>query len=405
MAGVRPLRPGLRRPGPPRLPLPRALVPVAGPHDPRQDDPRGPEPPRRVLTRRRVLTVLLLGGILLGALLVAALVRESNVGGEPNGPVPLRELAARDGRDVGTAVPGPALKNYAGYREELAREFSTLTPENAMKWDAIEPERGTLNWTDADAAVDFARRHDMAVRGHTLIWHNQIPRWLTDGGFSREQLDGIVREHVRRTVGRYRGRVFEWDVLNELTADDGSGYRRSLWSDTLGPDFPARVLRWAREADPDAKLYWNEIAADGISAKSDRFYAFAKALKAAGAPLDGVGFQAHFNLDGVPKGFEENLRRFSDLGLDVRVTELDVALQLPADDTARARQADIYAQVVRACRRVDRCKGITVWGFTDRFSWIPETQPGFGDATLLDRELEPKPAYRAFAAALQAPTP
>lgn len=351
--------------------------------------------------RRRVLSFLLLVTILFGAFVVAALVRESNIGGDPNGPVPLKELAARDGRDVGTAVPGPALKNYAGYREELAREFSTLTPENAMKWDALEPQRGTFNWTDADAAVDFAEKHGMKVRGHTLIWHNQIPAWLSSAGLSRAALYDVVRAHVRRVMGRYKGRAVDWDVLNELTADDGSGYRKSLWSDTFGPSFPARILGWAREADPDAKLYWNEIAADGLSAKSDRFFAFAKALKESGAPLDGVGFQAHFNLDGVPEGFEENLRRFSDIGLDVRITELDVALELPADDAARRKQADIYAQVVRACRAVDRCKGITVWGFTDRFSWIPDSQEGFGDATLLDRELEPKPAYRSFAAALE----
>jgi endo-1,4-beta-xylanase len=331
---------------------------------------------------------------------VAALVRESNVGGDPNGEVPLRDLAREAGIDVGTAVQGPALKNYAGFREELAREFSTLTPENAMKWDAIEAERGELRWTDADAAVDFAEKHGMAVRGHTVLWHNQLPVWLSEGSWTRERLYRVLERHTKRVIGRYAGRLPEWDVLNEITADDGSGLRKSLWSDVLGEDFAARTLRWARQADPKAKLYWNEIAADGLSAKSDEFYRRAKALKDAGAPLDGVGFQAHFNLDGVPAGFEENLRRFSDLGLDVRITELDVALQLPADDAARRKQADVYAKAVRACLRVDRCRGITVWGFTDRFSWIPDSQEGFGDATLLDTELEPKPAYRAFARAL-----
>ncbi len=332
---------------------------------------------------------------------VAALVREANVGGDPNGPVPLRDLAQQAGVDVGTAVQGPALKNYAGFRTELAREFSTLTPENALKWDAIEAERGKLRWTDADAALEFADGRGMQVRGHTLLWHNQLPLWLSEGDWTADTLYPVLERHVKRTVGRYKGRLPEWDVLNEITADDGSGLRKSLWSDVLDAGFPARVLRWAHEADPDAKLYWNEIAADGLSAKSDRFYALAKKLKEDGVPLDGVGFQAHFNLDGVPKGFEENLRRFSDLGLDVRITELDVALKLPADDAAREDQARIYGEAVGACLRVDRCRGITVWGFTDRFSWIPDSQEGFGDATLLDAELEPKPAYRSFAAALE----
>lgn len=354
------------------------------------------------MTRRRVATVAVLGVVLLVALAFAAAIRETSVGGEPNAEVPLKALAREAGIDVGTAVEQNALANFPGYRTEVAREFSTLTPENAMKWDALEPERGELRWEGADAAVDFARDRDMLVRGHTILWHNQLPRWLGEGEWERAELRRVLRAHTRRVMERYRGRVAEWDVLNEIVADDGNGLRPSLWSEVLGDDFAGDVLRWAREADPDAKLYLNEIAADGISPKSDAFYALVRGLQQEDAPVDGVGFQAHFNLDGVPDGFEDNLRRFSDLGLDVRITELDVALPVPADDAARGRQADIYAQVARACRRVERCRGITVWGFTDRFSWIPATQPGFGDATLLDRELEPKPAYVAFGEALRA---
>lgn len=350
---------------------------------------------------RRVGAVLLIGVLVAVGLALALGVKERSVGGDPNADVPLRTLAERAGIDIGTAVPGPALQDFSGYREELAREFSTLTPENAMKWDAIEPERGRFLWRDADAAVDFARRNRMGVRGHTLLWHNQMPAWLGKGEWTRETLRPVLRRHVRRVMERYRGRVAEWDVLNEIVADDGKGLRDSLWSRVLGEDFPADTLRWAREADPDAKLYVNEIAADGLSPKSDELYRRVARLKAQRVPLDGVGLQAHFNLDGVPKGFEENLRRFSDLGLDVRITELDVALKLPADERALRAQAEVYAQVVRACLRVDRCRGITVWGFTDRFSWIPATQPGFGAATLLDEDLEPKPAYRAFARALE----
>jgi len=338
--------------------------------------------------------------VLFVAFLFAVVIRETSVGGEPNGDTPLRALAREAGIDVGTAVQGLALRDFSGFRTELAREFSTLTPENAMKWDAIEPTRGTLRWQDADAAVDFARKHDMTVRGHTLLWHNQLPAWLGEGDWERGELRRLLRDHVRSVVGRYRGRVREWDVLNEITADSGQGLRDSLWSRVLRDGFADDVLRWAHDADPDAKLYWNEIAADGLSPKSDEFYRRAAKLKAAGAPLDGVGFQAHLNLDGVPKGFEANLKRFSDLGLDVRITELDVALKLPAGAAARKAQAEVYAEALRACLRVERCRGVTVWGFTDRFSWIPDSQPGFGDATLLDRELEPKPAYRSFARAL-----
>lgn len=352
------------------------------------------------MTKRRVGAALLIGVVLVVAFLFAVVIRETSVGGEPNADVPLRELGEKAGIEVGSAIQGPALRDYPGYRTEAAREFSSLTPENAMKWDAIEPERGRFVWRDADAAVAFAREHRMSVRGHTLLWHNQMPAWLGKGDWTRASLREVLRAHVRRVMGRYRGKVAEWDVLNEIVDDSGRGLRTSLWSDVLGDDFAGDVLGWARESDPDAKLYMNEIAADGISPKSDAFYRLVADLKRRGAPLDGVGFQAHFNLDGVPDGFEDNLRRFAELGLDVRITELDVALRLPADAKALAAQADIYARAARACLRVDRCRGITVWGFTDRFSWIPAGQKGFGDATLLDREFEPKPAYRAFADAL-----
>lgn len=354
------------------------------------------------MTKRRVGATLLIGAVVFVAFLFAVVIRETSVGGEPNADVPLRALGEKARIEVGSAIQAPALRDYPGYRTEAAREFSSLTPENAMKWDAIEPERGRFRWRDADAAVAFAREHRMSVRGHTLLWHNQMPAWLGKGDWTRASLRRVLRTHVRRVMERYRGKVAEWDVLNEIVADSGKGLRASLWSDVLGDDFAADVLRWAREADPDAKLYWNEIGADGVTAKSDEFYRRAAEIKAQGAPLDGVGFQAHFNLDGVPDGFEDNLRRFADLGLDVRVTELDVALPVPADEKARAAQADIYAKAARACLRVDRCRGITVWGFTDRFSWIPSSQKGFGDATLLDRDLEPKPAYRAFAETLAA---
>ncbi len=353
------------------------------------------------MTRRRLVTIALLAVALLVAFAFAVVIREANVGGEPNAEVPLKAHAREAGIDVGTAAEQNALRDYPGYRTELAREFSTLTPENAMKWDTLEAERGELRWEGADAAVRFARDRDMLVRGHTILWHNQLPRWLGEGDWTRAELRRVLRAHTRRVIGRYRGRVAEWDVLNEIVADDGKGLRESLWTRVLGDDFAGDVLRWAREADPDAKLYLNEIAADGISPKSDAYFALVQALLAEGAPVDGAGFQAHFNLDGVPDGFEENLRRFSDLGIDVRITELDVALPDGAGDDELAQQADIYAEVARACLRVERCRGITVWGFTDRFSWIEATQPGFGAATLLDRDLDPKPAYDAFAQALR----
>lgn len=316
---------------------------------------------------------------------------------------PLKQIAkAHGGLLVGTAADETGLRNEPGFREDLAREFAILTPENAMKWAFVEPERGKLDWAAADRAVDFARRHGLAVRGHTLVWYSQLPGWLQDGTFSAAQLRKVMDDHIATEMGRYKGRIRTWDVVNEAVADDGT-LRPSVWSDTLGPSFIADAFTTARKADPKARLAINEIGAETLGRKSDKLLEIVKALKARGL-VDEVGFQSHFNLEhGVPKSMAENLRRFAALGVDVAITEADVALREPAGDDELRAQAGVYRDLVDVCRAVPRCDSLTVWGFTDRHSWIPDSSPGYGSATLLDDELRAKPAYRAFAAALAAP--
>ncbi len=300
---------------------------------------------------------------------------------------------------VGTAVRDEPLQDEQGYRNVLARQFTSLTPENAMKWAVLEPERGKLDWSGADRLVAFAREHDQAVRGHTLVWYTQNPAWLE--ALRGAELRQTVREHIRTVMERYRGKVGVWDVVNEPFEDDGTR-RQSLFQRELGDGYVEDALRTARTADAGAKLYVNEIGAEAPGPKSDAFYALAKGLLARGAPLDGVGFQAHFNEDGVPDGFAQNLARFAALGLDVAITEADVGLELPADAAARRLQSRVFAEVVKTCETQSRCVSLTFWGFTDRFSWIPETQPGRGEATLLDDRLRPKPAYQAVRGVLRA---
>ncbi len=314
---------------------------------------------------------------------------------------PLKELGKARGIRIGTAADDQPLQDEPGYRDVLVREFASLTPENAMKWDALEAERGKLRWDGADLAVDFAQEHGLAVRGHTLVWFSQLPGWIADGKLGAKELRSVMEDHVATVMGRYRGRVGTWDVVNEAIDDDG-GLRKSVWSDTLGPAFIAEAFAAARKADPDATLAMNEIGAESIGPKSDTFFRVAKALKARGL-LDEVGFQAHFSLQGVPPTMRKNLQRFAALGLDIAITEADVAVRDGASPAQLQVQGEIYADLVRTCRAVPRCRSLTVWGFTDRHSWIPDNQPGFGRATLLDDELEPKPAYRAFSEALRRP--
>ena len=309
---------------------------------------------------------------------------------------PLR--AAFAPRAVGTAVDATALRDEPGYREVLGAQFSSLTPENAMKWSIVQPARGEFAWEDADRIVDFARDRDQEVRGHPLVWHGQLPDWLQ--GLAADELRQVMREHIRALVERYRGRVATWDVVNEPLADDGGFRQDAVWT-KLGDGYVEDALRTARTYDPDARLVLNEIGAEGEGPKADALFGLVRRLLAAGAPLDGVGLQFHLTEDGgLPVGYKQNLRRLAGLGVDVEITELDVEIKKPVDDAKRRRQARVYAELGRTCAAIPRCRGLTVWGFTDRHSWIPATQPLYDEATLLDRELGAKPAFEALRDAL-----
>ncbi|WP_282700762.1 endo-1,4-beta-xylanase [Streptomyces sp. CC219B] len=310
---------------------------------------------------------------------------------------PLRDLADAKGKVIGTAVTGSKLTGT--YGDIAGGQFNALTPGNAMKWGSVEPVRGTFDWAEADRIVDFAEAHGQQVRGHTLVWHSQNPNWLTNGNWTPAQLRQLMTDHIATEVGRYKGRVATWDVVNEPFNEDGT-YRQTLWYNGLGTDYIAQALTAARAADPSAKLYINDYNVEGINAKSTALYNLVRSLKERGVPIDGVGLQAHLILGQVPSTLQQNIQRFADLGLDVAITELDIRMRTPSDSARLAQQAAEYRQVVNACVAVSRCHGVTVWGFTDSDSWIPETFPGEGAATPYDENYAPKPAYYAIAEAL-----
>jgi endo-1,4-beta-xylanase len=310
---------------------------------------------------------------------------------------PLRDLAKQRGIELGTAVRGDVLKKNRAYRQTVEAQFSTVTPENEMKWYAVEPSRGRYTFTAADEIVERARAAGQKVRGHTLVWHAQLPDWVR--ALKGDDLRQATRGHIRTVMAHYKDDVGVWDVVNEPITDDG-GLRESVFQRRLGPGFIADAFRTARTADADAKLYLNEIGAEGINAKSNRLYEIVRGLKAEGVPIDGVGFQTHANVDaGLPADFVANMQRFKALGLDIAITEADVGMKLPADAQKLAAQARIYEQIVGSCLAVG-CTSLTFWGFTDGHSWISETQAGMGAATLLDEKLAPKPAFFAVQKAL-----
>ncbi|MFD8394258.1 endo-1,4-beta-xylanase [Streptomyces sp. NPDC059680] len=312
----------------------------------------------------------------------------------------LAGLAERHGRYFGSATDNPELTDSA-YTRILGGEFDMITPGNGMKWYATEPQQGVFDWTNGDQIVNLARKNHQEVRAHTLVWHSQLPDWLTSGQWTASRLRAVLKKHITTEIRHYRGKVYSWDVVNEAFNEDGT-YRETLWYKTLGPGYIADALRWAHEADPHAKLYLNDYNIEAVGPKSDAYYALAKDLKARGVPLDGIGFQAHLALQyGYPTSLPDNLRRFSGLGLDTALTEVDVRMQLPATEEKLAEQASWYRQLTEACLAVRRCVGVTIWDYTDKYSWIPAFFPGEGAALPWDERLDPKPAYQALREALR----
>ncbi|MCX3062950.1 endo-1,4-beta-xylanase [Streptomyces beihaiensis] len=366
-----------------------------------------PARPRRGVGARRPRAAALTAAtaLLLGAL-AAAPAAQAAQGGH-HGPghhghkaATLNDLAEQHGRYFGSAVDNPELSDTA-YADLLGSEFGATTPGNGMKWDATEPQQGVFDYTKGDEIVAFAEAHHLKVRGHTLLWHNQLPNWLTSRTWTADQLRAVLKNHIHNVVTHYRGKVFAWDVANEIMNDDGS-YRQNIFYTTIGPGYIADALRWAHEADPHVKLYLNDYNIDGIGAKSNAYYTLIQRLKAQGVPIDGLGFQGHLALQyGFPDEVQQNLQRFADLGVDVAFTELDIRMTLPSDPTKLAEQADWYGRITRACLAVRRCVGITLWGYSDRHSWIPSVFPGEGAALPWDEYLQPKPAYYAIREALQ----
>ncbi|HXM57065.1 MAG TPA: endo-1,4-beta-xylanase [Candidatus Dormibacteraeota bacterium] len=325
---------------------------------------------------------------------------------------PLRALATAKGLQMGTAVQASALANDAKYSAGVSREFNSVTPENEMKWDATEPSQGQFNFGNADAIVNFATANNETVRGHNLVWHSQLPSWVTNSGFTAAQVKQVMLNHIAGVAGHFKGKVISWDVVNEPFNEDGS-FRSDVFSQAMGTTgttgYIATALTAAHQADPAAKLYLNDFNIEGVNTKSTAMLNLMTSLKQAGVPIDGVGLESHF-IEGGNPSIQSNIQRFVNAGFSVWITELDDRFtSLPPSTAGLDQQATEYANVVKACLAVTGCVGITVWEYTDKYSWVPGAFSGQGAADIFDQNIDPKPAYtamvNAFGGTVTSPTP
>jgi endo-1,4-beta-xylanase len=332
----------------------------------------------------------------------------------------------------GAAVRLDALRRDGRYRETFLREFDALTPENEMKMQTLQPRRGQFDFAAADELVAFARRHGKRVRGHALVWGQQVPLWLIDHGvtenlglrlpplslpplpqplgrivsdaltvatgWKRAELLDIMRHHIDTVVRHFGDDVREWDVVNE-PMDPGGALAGNVWRRFIGDDYVEQALRTARAANPRAKLFINEYGVEGPGPKLDGLVALVRDLRARDVPLDGVGLQTHAHVQGFydEQTLVETMRRFAALGVEVQISEMDVGTAL-LDSTLQQRlerQALAYGAAARACNAVRACTRFTTWGVSDLVSWLGSAERGL----LFDTQFRPKPAYDAVRAA------
>src|SRR3954469_22016050 len=326
--------------------------------------------------------------IVVGALAVAGCIHDPGAGtrGAVGGNLipasqvrPLRQVGESAHRRIGAAVMSYRLSD-SQVRAFVAREFDSLTPENEMKWEAIEPRPGAFDFAAGDRLVAFATENDMRMRGHTLVWHEQLPSWVK--GMQADALRAAMTRHIQTVVGHWKGKIAVWDVVNEALANGGSGQLRgdSPFA-VLGPTFIDEAFRIAHAADPQAQLFYNDYEIAGVGpAKSEAAYALCKRLEEGGVPIHGVGFQMHVDPRHWPTAdaIRQNIQRYAALGLAVELTEMDVPVgALPGDINQKLQtQRQITHDIVAACVAVERCSGITFWGVSDRDSWL--NSPAWG---------------------------
>ncbi len=251
----------------------------------------------------------------------------------------------------------------AQYQETARTEFNILTPENAMKFSNIHPSQNTFNFGPADQHVAFAQANNMKVHGHTLIWHSQLPSWVSNGSWTAATLTSVMNTHIDTVVGHYKGQILAWDVVNEAFNDDGTR-RASIWQTTIGQQYIEMAFQRAHNADNAAKLIYNDFNIETVNSKSNAVFNMVSDFKSRGIPIDGIGFQMHLTSGGIDlASLASNMQRFANLGLDIYITEMDVRYPTPISQTDLNNQATIYRNVLNRSRPHPAVKSFPTWGF------------------------------------------
>ena len=317
--------------------------------------------------------------------------------------------------DIGVAVN---MRSLTGADSALlVREFNSITPENDLKMGPLRSAEEVYNWRRGDSIIAFAQRNNLKARGHTLVWHHegQTPKWIFfDNGkqASKELVLQRLEQHIKTVVGRYKGKIYAWDVANEVISDKRDEYLRpSLWYQTTGEEYIAKAFQWAHEADPGALLFYNDYN-EINPVKREKMFRLVKSLKDAGVPIHGIGMQAHWAVNEPTRGqLDSTLKRFAELGLQIHITELDVSVYSKEHDARERRSSDANTTFTaeKEQAQIDQYKmffelfskyrkninSVTFWNLSDKYSWLDNfpVQNRKDYPLLFDQNLQRKKAY------------
>jgi endo-1,4-beta-xylanase len=321
----------------------------------------------------------------------------------------LGALAEPKGKFIGTFVKNEELKD-SSYRSIIASACNMVT-FNYQIWNS-RIDRNKYVYGYADSVVDFGVKNKMTIRAEVINGDVLLPKWLRYSKFDREQLIDILQDEISAVAGHFKGRIYAWDVVNEIFNDDGTfrsyakgGWegdgksRNSLWYEIIGKESFEMAFKLARRADPYDLLFIADYRNEVINKKSDAIYSLAADFKKRGVPLDGVAFHCHLVLDELPDwgGFAKNIQRFADLGLQIHFSEVDVRIKNPVTAEKLKAQAEAYSELMKIFLSQKMCTAFVMWGMYDKYSWIPDHTKGkYGSACLFDTVGNPKPAYFAL---------
>jgi GH35 family endo-1,4-beta-xylanase/DNA/RNA endonuclease G (NUC1) len=319
----------------------------------------------------------------------------------------LRIAGSCHGYTIGSNINHWHLASEAQYATVLAREFSLVVPEVEAKWSYLEPTEQGRNYTDLDTIHGFAEQNTQETKGHVLLWHSSIPSFVTSaadaGTLTTAQLQTWMDTHIITTLERYRGKIHQWDVVNEAFNDDGT-YRDTLFLQKLGAGFIPAAHSLAHSVDPTLRLLYNDYGIATINSKSNAVYSLATQMIASGVPIHGIGMQMHISASNPPnlESVQENIQRFGRLGLEVQISEMDMRISsLPGTiEENLLVQKDLYRKVVGICRVEPNCNTVIFWGFTDKHTWI-DGFFGADDPLLFDENYISKPAFDGVTQALK----